>query len=270
VFGISLVPEPGAVVAVVLSAWLYWRGVRTVWGRAGRGHGVQTWQTLCFGGGLLSLLVALESPLDSLSADLFAAHMVQHMLLILVAGPLLVLGSPLLPFLWAVPETSRRRLGAWLVRLNPVGRPVVAFCLHSLALWAWHLPRLYEAALANRGVHALEHLSFLGTAILFWWSILHAGRLGYGSGVVFVFGLALETTILGALLTFAEAPWYSAHLTPAPVWGLSALEDQQLAGLTMWVPGGGIYLIVALRLFFIWLTVPDALRQTRSDPGRDA
>jgi putative membrane protein len=227
-----------------------------VWRRAGQGHGVQTWQIVCFGLGLASLLVALESPLDDLSAQLFAAHMVQHMLLILVAGPLLVLGSPLVPFMWAVPATSRRRLGAWLVRLSPAGRPPAAFGLHSLALWAWHVPALYQAALANRGLHALEHVSYLATAALFWWSILRAGRVGYGAGVVYVFGLALETTVLGALLTFAQLPWYPAYLSTAPAWGLSPLEDQQLAGLIMWVPGGVIYLLVALRLFSVWLTDP--------------
>jgi len=248
------VPEPSALLAVIVCAWLYVRGVRAVWGRAGRAHGVQTWQVACFGGGLLTLLVALESPLDGVSADLFSAHMVQHMLLILAAAPLLILGTPLLPFLWAVPLRARRRLGAWGARLGWLGRPAVAFGLHSGALWAWHVPALYEAALANRAIHAVEHLSFLGTAVLFWWAVLHAARRGHATGVVFVFGLALETTVLGALLTFAQAAWYAAHLVTAPAWGLSALEDQQLAGLIMWVPGGAVYLAAGLWLMFAWLT----------------
>jgi cytochrome c oxidase assembly factor CtaG len=251
------VPEPGAVVAVLVAGWLYWHGARRLWAVAGQGHVVHVWQVVCFGGGLLTVLLALESPLDDLSAALFAAHMVQHMLLILVAGPLLVLGAPLVPSLWAVPLVARRRLGAMFVRLSALGRPMVAFGLHSLALWAWHIPALYEAALRNRGLHVLEHLSFLATAILFWWAVLHAGRVGYGGRVFYVFGLALETAILGAALTFAQAPWYAAYMDSAPAWGLSAFEDQQLAGLIMWVPGGLVYLSAALWLFATWL-VPES------------
>jgi putative membrane protein len=207
----------------------------------------------------MTLLLALESPLDDLSAALSAAHMVQHMLLILVAGPLLVLGAPLVPSLWAIPPNARRRLGGWFVRLAAVGRPTIAFALHSLALWAWHIPALYEAALGNRALHILEHVSFLATAILFWWSVLHHGTAGYGRSVAYVFGLALETAILGAALTFAQAPWYAAYYASAPAWGMSALEDQQLAGLIMWVPGGLIYLAAALWLFATWL-IGDSLR----------
>jgi len=250
---LSLPPEPSALVGVLLAGWLYGRGVRRLWQRAGRGHVVRRWQVACFGGGLAALLVALESPLDSVSEQLFAVHMVQHLLLILAAAPLLVLGAPLAPVLWALPAPSRRAVGGWWRRLATLARPSVAFVLHSLALWAWHLPPLYEAALGSRGVHVLEHASFVLTAALFWWSLLHRGRAGYGVGVLYVFSLALESTLLGALLTFAHGPWYTSHLATTAAWGLSPLEDQQLAGLIMWVPGGVIYLAAALGLFGLWL-----------------
>jgi putative membrane protein len=197
----------------------------------------------CFAGGLVALLVALESPLDGVSANLFAAHMVQHLLLIVVTAPLLVLAAPLAPMLWGLPEPIRRRLGGWWRHVRFLTRPISAFALHSVALWAWHIPLLYEAALGNRAIHVFEHATFLVTASLFWFAVLRVGRVAYGVSVLYVFGMALETTILGALLAFAPAPWYPSH----------HLDDQQLAGLIMWVPGGGAYLAAVLGLFAAWL-----------------
>jgi putative membrane protein len=179
--------------------------------------------------------------------------MAQHLLLILVAAPLLVLGTPVLPILWAAPEASRRGLGAVWKRVNFLEKPGIAFTLHSLALWAWHLPILYEAAINTRAVHVIEHLSFLGTAILFWFAVLRPGRGAFGLGVLLVFALALQSTILAALLAFSPTPWYTAHLTSTAQWGLSPLEDQQIAGLAMWIPGGSIYLAAGLGLFAAWL-----------------
>jgi putative membrane protein len=246
-------PEPSVLLGVAIAGSVYGRGVARLWSRAGRGHGVSVWQVAVFSSGLLVVLIALESPLDAVSAQLFAAHMAQHLLLILVAGPFLVLGAPLLPVLWALPEASRRGLGAVWKNVSVLAKPGVAFTLHSLALWAWHVPVLYAAAIDNRLVHVLEHVSFLGTAILFWFAILKPGRPAFGLGVLLVFALALQSSILGALLAFSPTPWYSAHLSSASQWGLSPLEDQQIAGLSMWVPGGGIYLASALGLFTAWL-----------------
>jgi putative membrane protein len=242
-------PEPSALVGLVALAWLYGRGVRTLWTGAGRGHVVSTRQVGVFAVAILVLLVALESPLDALSADLFAAHMVQHLLLILVAGPLLVLGAPLAPLLWALPQPARRAFGRVIRRLSFITRPGVAFVLHSLALWTWHAPALYEAALRNRGVHIVEHLSFLLTAILFWSAIRHAS----GASLLYLLALAVESTVLGALLTFADRPWYPAHAATTTRWGATSLEDQQIAGLVMWVPGGVVYLGSGLALLAAWL-----------------
>lgn len=249
-------PEPSVLLGVVVAVGVYGRGVARLWSRAGRGRGVGVWQVAAFASGLLALLIALESPLDSLSADLFAVHMVQHLVLILVAGPLVVLGAPLLPILWALPEQARRGLGALWKHLRVFEQPGVAFALHSLALWAWHVPVLYAAAIDSRAVHILEHVTFLGTAILFWFAVLRPGRSVVGLGVLLVFALALQSSILGALLAFSPTPWYTAHLTSATQWGLSPLEDQQIAGLSMWVPGGAIYLAAALGLFAAWFKEP--------------
>ena len=245
-------PEPAALLGVLVIAALYARGVSQLWRRAGRAHGVRPWQTVWFGTGLLAIVVALESPLDALSEQLFAFHMSQHMLLILVAAPLLVVGAPVAPLLWALPEPARRRAVASAFRTAAVflTSAPIAFAAHSLALWLWHLPALYEAALSNRGIHILEHLSFVATAVLFWWAIVHITR---AVGVLYLFGLALQSTLLGALLAFSPTPWYTAHQASAPAWGLTPVQDQQLAGLIMWVPGSSVYLAAALGLLAAWL-----------------
>jgi cytochrome c oxidase assembly factor CtaG len=134
--------------------------------------------------------------------------------------------------------------------------PGLALAVHSAALWAWHVPPLYEAAIDNRGIHVLEHLCFLLTSAMFWWSVLHGGRRASAMGGVYVFVLSVESMILGALLTFSSGPWYASHLLTTSAWGLSPLEDQQMAGLIMWVPGGVVYLVSALALFGAWLKEP--------------
>jgi putative membrane protein len=127
--------------------------------------------------------------------------------------------------------------------------------LHGLALWGWHLPALYQAALGSVVIHATEHICFLATACLFWWALIHGryGRLGYGIAVVFVFVTAVHSEVLGALLTFAPRVWYPLYAARSSAAGLDPLEDQQLAGLIMWIPFGVIFLIVGLALFAAWL-----------------
>src|SRR5205823_10748224 len=133
----------GALLGVLALGSLYTRGVLRLWRRAGA-HVVRGWQVAYFGAGLLAILVALESPVDALSGDLFAIHMVQHLLLIMVAAPLLVLGAPLAPVLWAFSAPTRRTLAHWWHAIGVFSRPAVAFAVHSLALWLWHVPVLYQ------------------------------------------------------------------------------------------------------------------------------
>ena len=115
-------------------------------------------------------------------------------------------------------------------------------------MWAWHLPGPYQAALRSDGVHALEHASFFITALLFWWVLArpdYRRRLSFGADLIFLFTAAMQSGVLGALITFARQPWYPMHAEPASWWGLTALEDQQLAGLIMWVPASLAYLAAA-------------------------
>jgi cytochrome c oxidase assembly factor CtaG len=257
--------DPLVVLALALSAWLYGRGVRRLWRRAGVDRGIRRWQALSFLGGWLALFIALVSPLDTLGAVLFSAHMVQHEVLMLLAAPLMVLGQPLLAFLWALPRAGRERVAHSLQ--NPaLGRawgalthPLVVFLLHGLAIWIWHLPSLYQATLGSDFVHALQHLSFFGTAALFWWALVHGryGRLGYGVAVLYVFLTGLHSGVLGALLTFAPRLWYPIYAARAARWGLAPLEDQQLAGLLMWIPAGVVFIVFGLAHFAAWVGVSE-------------
>jgi putative membrane protein len=253
--------EPLVVATLLLTAWLYLRGVRALWRGAGTGRGVQTWEGGAFAVGWFMLALALVSPLHQLGAVLFSAHMVQHELLMAVAAPLLVLGRPIVAFLWAVPISWRRTVGAWSA-IAPVRNtwevltlPVVAWALHAVAIWLWHAPALYEATLGSETIHTLQHLSFLVSALLFWWALLQGreGRLGKPAAVLYLFATAVHTSLLGALLTFSARLWYPLYVSSTAPWGLTPLEDQQLAGVIMWVPGGIPYLIAALAIAASWL-----------------
>ena len=252
--------EPGVVLPLAVAAGLYARGLRALWRQAGAGHGIRRWQAGAFAAGWLVLAIALVSPLHELGEALFSAHMAQHELLMAVAAPLLVLGRPVVPFLWGLPMAWRRTAGHWAstapVRATwlALTLPSVAWTVHAVAIWAWHAPALYDAAVTSDAVHALQHASFLGSALLFWWALIHGrnGRLRYGASVLYIFTTALHTTALGAVLSLASRPLYPAYAATA-VWGLTPLEDQQLAGLIMWVPAGIAYLVAALALMAGWL-----------------
>jgi putative membrane protein len=260
--------EPGIVLPLALAAWLYVRGTRALWRSAAPGRGVSAREVTAFGLGWLTLAVALVSPLHQWGEALFSAHMVQHELLMALAAPLLVLGRPLVPWVWALPAGWRRPVGR-LAATTPVRAgwgsltsPGVAWTLHAAAIWGWHLPVLFEASLRSETVHALQHGSFLGTGLLFWWTVLERrqGRLGWPGAVIALFTTAVHTGLLGALLTFSSRVWYPIYAPATAAWGLTPLEDQQLAGLIMWIPGGLPYLIAALALLASWLAEPGRRR----------
>jgi cytochrome c oxidase assembly factor CtaG len=242
---------------------LYGRGVWQLWQRAGIGQGIHYWQVAAFGGGLVVVLIAFVSPLAALAGALFSAHMLQHLLLMIVAPPLLILGAPLLPLLWALPLPARRAIGQeWKAATSirylwqQLTHPVTVWLLSVVTLWVWHLPALYQAALGQVWVHELEHFSFFGASLLFWWLVIQPHgrrRLGYGAGILFIFTTALQSGALGALLTFARVPLYPIYSSSVAGWNMTLLEDQQLAGLMMWIPSGIVYLVAALILLGAWL-----------------
>jgi putative membrane protein len=136
--------------------------------------------------------------------------------------------------------------GAW----DALTAPLAATVIHGAAIWAWHLPALYEASLASEGAHTLQHLTFLGTGLLFWWAFLRGGarrqRAAAGPAVLCLFFTTLHTGVLGAFLTFSRSLWYPSYGATTAPWGLMPLDDQQLAGLIMWIPGGIAYTIAGL------------------------
>lgn len=265
------VPLAGLLVA----AWIYRRGVRRLWWEAGRGRGLGKWEVAAFWGGWAMLAVALVSPLHPWGRVLFSAHMVQHELLIVAAAPLLVLGRPGVAVLFALPRGEARELSrmvngrrvrwAWTILTDPF----VAWALHAAALWVWHVPRFFEATLTNQFVHDLQHLSFFGTALLFWWALIHgrAGLRGFGVAVLYLFTTMLHSGALGALIALADGIIYPAYSRSGDAWGLSAMEDQQLGGLIMWVPAGLVYVVAALALVAGWMRAAEKMHPAVEEAG---
>jgi cytochrome c oxidase assembly factor CtaG len=276
--------EPGIVLPLAAGAILYGRGLKALGIRGGADtgmprarRGMRRWETTAFWTGWGILVLALVSPVHLLSEQLFSVHMVQHELLMVAAAPLLVLGRPLVPFLWALPLATRQQLATVAHRpavravWSVITRPVGAWMLHAAAIWIWHVPRFFELTLANAAVHALQHACFLFTGLLFWWSLVHGRRAphegpraaGYVAAVLYLFTTALHTSALGALITFSPTLWYPAYGSSAASWNLTPLEDQQLAGLIMWIPGSVGYLIAALLLLAAALRAAEARSVSR-------
>ncbi|MDB5824057.1 MAG: cytochrome oxidase assembly protein [Herminiimonas sp.] len=267
--------EPWVVVCLMLSMGLYIAGVARLAARVRQGRALLKKQAACFAAGWCALAVSLVSPLDELGSHLFSAHMVQHEMLMIVAAPLLVLGRPLAVWTWAIRPDLRVAVGSitrhplvhapWRIMTEPIS----AWLLHAAALWLWHVPALFQAALANEAVHAAQHASFLATALLFWWAVLgqSARSVSNGASVVYLFTTMMHTAALGALLTMSDKLWYPVYAAGNGAFGLSPIEDQQLGGLIMWVPGGLPYLIAGLVLCSRWLVDERQPMHASTTPG---
>lgn len=240
---------------------LYLLGLRQLW-RSGPGRGVGRAQVAAFIGGWLALGLAMVWPLDALGAWSLAAHMAQHMVLMALVPPLLLAGLPGAVWLAALPTGAARRLGTPLRTAGGrriwrlLGGATLATLLQAAVMWGWHLPAAMELALRNELVHYAMHLCFLGAGLLFWTALLRSLRepaLGVGSAVAAIFTTMLHMGLLSALLVFAARPLYPWYFDRAPLLGLSALHDQQLAGLIMWVPSALPYLVGGVVLVAAWL-----------------
>lgn len=210
-----------------------------------------------------ALAVALASPLDALAGSLASAHMVQHLLLVLVVAPLLVLAAPTATVLRGVPagargalHRARRRLDLGPRRVRAWTPPVAVLLAQGGVLWFWHAAGPYDAAVRHDLVHQLEHVTYLVTAVLLWRVVVGsraAGRVEGGAAVLVLFAASVQSAFLALLLTFARGPWYSAYAATTEAFGLGHLEDQRLAGVLMWVPAGAVYVVVALARLASWV-----------------
>jgi putative membrane protein len=249
--------DPWVTTPLLLAGGTYTIGIAALWRRAGKGRGVRRWRAAAYASGWAALAGALLSPLHAIGEELFTAHMVEHEIVMAVAAPLLILARPAPVFLWAWPNSIRRSIGraarqgslrsTWAL----LTAPVVATLLHGFAIWIWHVPVLFDAAVMHLTLHRLQHLTFLLTALLFWWALLR--NCGAGAAASHLFITMTHTSLLGALLTFAPRILYGAQTMNAQLWGLTPLEDQQLAGLIMWVPASTIYAGAALGFAALWI-----------------
>jgi putative membrane protein len=259
--------DPGVLVPLILSAWLYARGLTRLWQSTHVGCGIKRSEAWCFICGWLALVIALVSPLHPLGRVLFSMHMSQHEILMLLAAPLLVLGKPVIAFLKALPSGWAGGLARfangqrWQLIWRNITSPFVAWIIHAVVLWTWHIPSWFQATIDDDFVHALQHSSFVGSALLFWWAVIHGRqrRMAYGLAVLYIFTTALHSGLLGVLITLARRVWYPAYAETAPWWGLTALEDQQVGGLIMWIPAGIVYVIAGVALMAAWLRESDRI-----------
>lgn len=248
--------DPLVLGPLLISGALYFAGVARLWRHAGAARGVRPWQVASFVGGWTALVIALLSPLDWLASRLFVAHMIEHEIVMVVAAPLIAIARPFGAMLWALPPRARRLAGACTQSIGRtaawrfVSAPVAATFLHGAGIWIWHAPALYDAVLASNAVHRLQHLTFFITALLFWWSLASGRAQNAGTAIGCLLVTMMHTGFLGMLLTFSRSVWYPTQGSAAAAFGLTPLEDQQLAGLVMWLPGGAIYLTAALALAF--------------------
>lgn len=260
----ALAREVWLLAPLLLSGAWYALGFARMLTQSREGRSVLWRRGFLFAAGWLTIAGSLLSPLHELGRHSFTAHMAEHELLMLVAAPLLALSKPLGIFMWALPKSQRLSLAraahrpAMASGWQRLTDPLTVTLLQAIALWLWHAPALFDRALQSEAWHALQHLSFLFTALLFWWGITRTQRAEHSHGVaaLYLFLTALHTGLLGALMSFSISPWYQGYAQldlGAIPFGLSPIEDQQLAGLIMWIPGGVVHAAAALVYLALWL-----------------
>ena len=259
--------DPLVVLALGLTVVAYTHGILTM--RPLRDHVFGTWRPVAFFTGMITTFLALSSPIDALSDRLFAFHMIQHLMLMFVAAPLILIGAPLLPTLRGIPSGLRR------ITVIPVAKstqvrflshqltnPMIAWTAFVVSLWGWHIPSLYAAAIENEVIHILEHVSFIGTGLLFWWLVIDPvpfrGRIPYLGRLVYVILALTQSLPLAAMLTFTSEPWYEPYIASGGYWGIDPMTDQQIGGLIMWIGGMVAYFVAVAALFVVAMKKDEA------------
>jgi cytochrome c oxidase assembly factor CtaG len=241
-------------------------------GSAGR-YRPKPWEAAAFFGSLLTIVIAMDSPIDAYADQLFWVHMLQHILLLTVAPPLFLLGRPW-PRMWrALPLGPRTVVargvarGHWTAPLRALARPLPAFILFNATIIFWHIPSAYDATLTNGAVHVLEHAMFFFTGLLFWARVIDPGplrpRLVWPARIAYIAGAMVVGWVLAIILVVVQHPIYGFYASlPTRPGGLTAMEDQQIAGGVMWVLGSLAYTITFVVGFYRWLEPDDSSSST--------
>ncbi len=248
--------DPLPIIAILAAAATYLWAVRRV-NRAHPANRQPRFRSWLFLGGLAAIGVALLSPIEAYEGLLFSVHMVQHMLLELVAAPLLLAGAPITLALRVASPSVRKTLLAVLQSrvVHIISFPVIAWILFAAVNWGWHFSALYDDALENQALHYFQHATFLGAALLFWWPVIGADpspwRLPHPVRLLYLFLAMPQNSFLGVALMSASSVLYPHYLTNARTWGMTPLDDQALGGVIMWVVGdlaflGGMMIVVVL------------------------
>lgn len=228
-----------------------------------------TWRLIAYLSGLLLMGVALMSPIDVLGGQLFFMHMIQHLLLIMIVPPLLLIANPLATILWGLPTRARRQVGSglsrvlhrksvWRQALRASTAPGVVWLAWVIVLVGWHDPAMYNWALRDELAHDLEHLTFFLVSIASWWRTTAAaprihGQLGLMGRIVLVLALVPPNMFTGVTIAFAETPIYTYYLDVPRLFNIDIMTDQRIGGILMWIPGSMMYIIAALVLIAQYL-----------------
>ncbi len=266
--------RPEVIITILFLGGLFvvgWRRLRTISGPArNRGSLGASWRPVSYVAGLFVIGFALMSPLDVLVQQLFFMHMIQHLLLIMVAPVLLLLPNPMPFLLWGLPPRARLATGGALGHIlhkeSMIGRilrkltgPMAVWFIMIAFIVGWHDPNMYNAALGSELVHDLEHITMFVAGMLFWWTVTGAGprlhkNLSRPAKIAFVIAAIPPNMALGAALAFAQQPIYSFYSDMPRLWGISVLDDQRISGIIMWIPGSMMYFLAALTLLFLILS----------------
>lgn len=223
------------------------------------------WRPVAYLGGLFLLGIALMSPIDVLGSQLFLMHMVQHVLLVMIVPPLLLLANPMPFWLWGMPDRARLEVGRLFRRGGRLRRGLKTltgrghvWLYFVIAYWGWHDPTAYGLALENSFVHDLEHISFVMVSTLFWWHVIPSGphihtTLSPLARAAYVLSAFPPNMLAGLAIAFAREPLYEHYEYVPRIFGLSVMDDQRIAGVIMWVPGSMMYMIAALIFVGRWL-----------------
>jgi putative membrane protein/putative copper resistance protein D len=264
--------EPVPTVGIVCAAILYMEGLRTARPRAGPAF--PAWRAACFFAGLFVLFLALASPIDAYARVLLSDHMIQHVLITMVAAPLLVLGTPIFLSLRAAGPATRRRFLLPVLHsaaVRALASPLLGWAAFAVVMWGTHVSAVYEAAVGSTGLHAVEHLAYLGAALLFWRPVVGLepgpGRLSHPARILYMFLAMPVTSLLGLAISASNHVLYPSYVAGAHGLGVSALSDQKLAGTLMWT--AGMFLMVpALGLVLLDWMRRDEQQARRADARR--